>query len=57
MPALNEQFCESGGVYPPELLCEFASAPPSQAFVSPLPSPKAATTIGNVRTLSSRVEQ
>jgi hypothetical protein len=38
MPALNEQFCESGGVYPPEHLCGFASAPPAQAFVIPPPA-------------------
>jgi len=44
MPSHNEQFCESGGVYPPKHLCEFASAPPAQAFVSPRPR-KAATTL------------
>jgi hypothetical protein len=35
--AYNERFCESGGVCPPEHLCEFASAPPAQAFVNPRP--------------------
>jgi hypothetical protein len=34
----NERFCESGGVCPPELMYEFTSAPPAQAFVSPPPS-------------------
>jgi hypothetical protein len=38
MPALNERFCESGGVCPPKHLCEFASSPPAQAFVIPPPS-------------------
>jgi hypothetical protein len=38
----TRRFCESGGVYPPEHLCEFASAAPAQAFVSPR---KAATTL------------
>jgi len=38
MPADNERFYESGGVCPPELLCEFESAPPAQC--------KAATSLG-----------
>jgi hypothetical protein len=37
-PADNERFCESGGVCPPEHLCEFASSPPAQVFVKPPPS-------------------
>ena len=43
MPACNEQFSESGGASPPELLYEFASSPPAQAFVSPPPSPSRKT--------------
>jgi hypothetical protein len=37
-PADNERFCESGGVRPPEHLCDFAGVPPAQAFVRPPPS-------------------
>jgi len=34
-PVDNGWFCESGGVFPPEHFCKFASAPPAQAFVHP----------------------
>ena len=44
-PAGNGRFCESGGVCPPEHLCEFASVSPAQAFVNPRPR-KAAGTLG-----------
>ena len=35
MPACNEQFCESGGVYPPEHLCVFGCLSPARTFVYP----------------------
>ena len=38
----QQQFWESGGVCPPEHLCEFGSAPLAQAFVSPRPRKAAA---------------
>jgi hypothetical protein len=44
MPADNERFCESGGVCPPEQLCNFAGVPPARALVNPRPR-KAATTL------------
>ena len=41
--AYNGRFCESGGVFPQKHLCEFASASPAQAFVSPRPRQAAGT--------------